>query len=53
MWLFILNNVGTEIRIVDFHLNKESRRILISQRSRIPANTTRQAIRTQNKEKKR
>ncbi|KAF3605713.1 hypothetical protein DY000_02047813 [Brassica cretica] len=40
--------VGTEIRTVDFHLNKESRRTLISQRSRISANTTRQAIRTRN-----
>ncbi|KAF3595099.1 hypothetical protein DY000_02023342 [Brassica cretica] len=33
--------VGTEIRTVDFRLNKESRRTLISQRSRISANTTR------------
>ena len=40
--------VGTEIRTVDFRLNKETRKTLISQRSRISANTTRQAIRTQN-----
>ena len=35
--------MGTEIRTVDFHLNKETRKTLISQRSRISANTTRQA----------
>ncbi|KAF3524173.1 hypothetical protein F2Q69_00047064 [Brassica cretica] len=40
--------VGTEIRTVDFRLNKETRKTLISQRSRISANTTRQAIRTRN-----
>ena len=40
--------VGTEIRTVDFRLNKENRRTLVSQRSRISANTTRQAIRTRN-----
>ena len=39
--------VGTEIRTVDFRLNKESRKTLISHRSRISANTTRQAIRKQ------
>ncbi|KAF3562485.1 hypothetical protein DY000_02014923 [Brassica cretica] len=39
--------VGTEIRTVDFRLNKETRKTLISQRSRISANTTRQEIRTQ------
>ena len=42
-----LNVVGTKIRTVDFRLNKETRKILIFQRSRISANTTRQAIRTQ------
>ncbi|KAF2576728.1 hypothetical protein F2Q70_00002774 [Brassica cretica] len=35
--------VGTKIRTVDFRLNKETRKTLISQRSRISANTTRQA----------
>ncbi|KAF3556312.1 hypothetical protein F2Q69_00015902 [Brassica cretica] len=35
--------VGTEIRTVDFCLNKETRKTLISQRSWISANTTRQA----------
>ena len=40
--------MGTEIRTVDFRLNKETRKTLISQRSRISANTTRQAIRTRN-----
>ncbi|KAF2573329.1 hypothetical protein F2Q70_00003098 [Brassica cretica] len=35
--------VGTEIRTVDFRLNKETRKTLISQRSRISANTTCQA----------
>ena len=39
--------VGTEIRTVDLRLNKETRKTLISQRSRISANTTRQTIRTQ------
>ncbi|KAF2554879.1 hypothetical protein F2Q68_00015409 [Brassica cretica] len=39
-------DVGTEICTVDFRLNKETRKTLISQRSRISANTTRQAIRT-------
>ena len=48
-----LFGVGTEIRTVDFRLNKESKRTLISQRSRISANTTRQAIRTRNKDEKR
>ncbi|KAG5384944.1 hypothetical protein IGI04_036414 [Brassica rapa subsp. trilocularis] len=38
--------VGTEIHTVDFRLNKETRKTLISQRSRISANTTRPAIRT-------
>ena len=45
--------VGTEIHTVDFRLNKESNRTLVSQRSRISANTTRQAIRTRNKDDKR
>ena len=36
-------SVGTGIRTVDFRLNQESRRALVSQRSRISANTTRQA----------
>ncbi|KAG5410963.1 hypothetical protein IGI04_007282 [Brassica rapa subsp. trilocularis] len=44
--------VGTEIHTVDFRLNEESKRTLISQRSRISANTTRQAIRTRNKDEK-
>ncbi|KAF3596549.1 hypothetical protein DY000_02022285 [Brassica cretica] len=39
--------VGTEICTVDLRLNKETRKTLISQRSRISANTTRQAIKTQ------
>ena len=39
--------VGTEIRTVDFRLNKDTRKTLISQRSQISSNTTRQAIRTQ------
>ncbi|KAF3567080.1 hypothetical protein DY000_02015146 [Brassica cretica] len=39
--------VGTEICTVDFRQNKETWKTLISQRSRISANTTRQAIRTQ------
>ncbi|KAF2549706.1 hypothetical protein F2Q68_00035341 [Brassica cretica] len=45
--------VGTEIHTLDFRLNKESRRTLISKRSRISANTTRQTIRTRNKDDKR
>ncbi|KAF3572772.1 hypothetical protein F2Q69_00058555 [Brassica cretica] len=36
-----VSTVGTEIHTVDFRLNKESRRTLIFQRSRISANTTR------------
>ena len=39
---------GTEIRTVDFCLNKKTRKILISPMSRISANTTRQTIRTRN-----
>ena len=51
---FVYNNlVGTKIRTVDFRLNKESMRILVSQRSRISANTTRQVIRTRNNDDKR
>ena len=41
-------SVGTKICTVDFRLNKETRKTLIFQRSRISANTTRQAIRTRN-----
>ncbi|KAG2247486.1 hypothetical protein Bca52824_087114 [Brassica carinata] len=36
-------SVGTKIRTVDFRLHKETRKTLISQRSWISANTTRQA----------
>ncbi|KAF2599123.1 hypothetical protein F2Q68_00007986 [Brassica cretica] len=39
-----VNNVGTKIRTVDFRLNKETRKTLISQRSRLSANTTRQGL---------
>ncbi|KAF3486220.1 hypothetical protein F2Q69_00054018 [Brassica cretica] len=41
-------SVGTKICTVDFRLNKKTRKTLLSQRSWISANTTRQAIRTRN-----
>ena len=43
----VASDVGTEIRTVDFRLNKKTKKTLISQRSQISANTKRQAIRTQ------
>uniref|UniRef100_M4FER4 Uncharacterized protein n=1 Tax=Brassica campestris TaxID=3711 RepID=M4FER4_BRACM len=46
------HNVGTKIRTVDFHLNKESRRTLVSKRSRISVIATRQVIRTRKKDDK-
>ena len=36
--IIIISIVGTEIRTVDFRLNKETRKTLISQRTRISAN---------------